>query len=68
MTPEERRKAIISAVVDTITVSPFEGYYNLLAYFDEHEPAVADAIRYGLKEVPCGCDCGELFYKPASRP
>lgn len=52
MTPEERRKAHIGAVagsVYAVNVSPVEGYYKLLAYFDEHEPAVADAIRYGLE-------------------
>lgn len=28
-----------------------EAHYALLKFFDEHEPAVAEAIRYGLTEA-----------------
>jgi hypothetical protein len=49
--PEERRWAQIHAM-DTGTAMGGIGnelkHSALLAYFDEHEPAVADAIRYGL--------------------
>jgi hypothetical protein len=54
--PEERRKAQIDAISNSArlgyrahTVSPDNAFDRLLAYFDENEPAVAAAIRYGLK-------------------
>jgi hypothetical protein len=59
MTPEERRKAQLSAMAadpgrDSSVVHQSYGYNRLLRYFDEHEPAVADAIRYGLvPELDC---------------
>jgi hypothetical protein len=52
--PEERRQAQISAIAESplaIEVSPVDAYRRLIAYFDENEPALADAIRYGLAEV-----------------
>lgn len=75
-TPEERRDAQALALalgqmsLGCVAVEPndFEdmtsmagaGLDGLLAYFDKHEPAIADAIRYGLKEVvpvsDYGCD------------
>jgi len=58
MSPEERRKAHILGFTDADAgVMEMFGWHNLkdahaydrlLAYFDEHEPAVADAIRFGL--------------------
>jgi hypothetical protein len=51
-TPEERREEQLWRMH---LVSPYNGphdlYYDaLLKHFDENEPAVADAIRYGLEE------------------
>jgi hypothetical protein len=59
--PEERREAQTKAAGDKLRA--FGLYWphyehnarvaldGLLAYFDENEPAVADAIRYGFKEA-----------------
>jgi hypothetical protein len=49
--PEERRDAQLTAVVNAM-YDPDEyerAYDGLLAYFDENEPEVADAIRYGVR-------------------
>jgi hypothetical protein len=54
--PEERREAQIRAMVFGLdstgrsikNVTKMTNLDRLLAYFDETEPAVADAIRYGL--------------------
>lgn len=57
MTPQERRKAQLAAVRSRIraggnqstwAVDMEDTYDALLAYFDEHEPALADATRYGV--------------------
>jgi hypothetical protein len=57
--PEERREAQIRAIgqggqFNELTEFGIEIFGNtldrLLGYFDEHEPAVADAIRFGLRE------------------
>ncbi len=53
MTPEERREAQLTALPDAFSVLESESALDsLLTYLDENEPEVADAIRYGLKEVP----------------
>lgn len=58
-TPEERRDAYIRAhLPDTWSTAETEvarraaayKYDDFLKHFDETEPAVADAIRYGLKQ------------------
>jgi hypothetical protein len=62
LSPEERREAQLDGLcttdygADTVTAAFVRATYARLmdawlAYFDEHEPAVADAIRYGLDEV-----------------
>jgi hypothetical protein len=53
--PEERRAALIRAMEPGVgragrhieNTAAAKDLDRLLAYFDEHEPAVADAIRYG---------------------
>lgn len=61
MTPEERRKVQVGAIsgfaysssdgIAAICVRDAKDSLDyLLACFDETEPAVANAIRYGLKE------------------
>jgi hypothetical protein len=57
-TPEERRQAQLNAIANR--PRPGQPLDRLLDYFDETEPAVADAIRYGVREVevahyPEGC-------------
>jgi hypothetical protein len=55
--PEERRMDQISAVTGRLDwpehpgarITARECLDALLAYFDENEPAVADAIRYGVE-------------------
>lgn len=39
-------------------------YDDVLAYFDEHEPALGDAIRYGLKDVVWCEDCEDFLPSP----
>lgn len=52
MRPEERKDAVIAHIRDRgWTEHPFQAYAGVLSYFDEHEPAVAAAIRYGLREA-----------------
>lgn len=53
-TPEERRETQETALVTPgvlptqVGLSPSTAIDRLLAYFDKNEPALADAIRYGL--------------------
>lgn len=54
--PEERREAQIASLnrmedIRYENIQPDVVLDGLLAYFDEHEPAVADAIRYGVSLV-----------------
>jgi hypothetical protein len=55
MTPEERREALALFFVNNAVSENIDDALDdvslLLAYFGEHEPAVADAIRYGLFPV-----------------
>jgi hypothetical protein len=50
-TPEERLDEVWKSMYRGGHDDPTDHLDMLLAYFDEHEPALADAIRYGLAEV-----------------
>ncbi len=57
-TPESRRRFIIeSTYTEQLTSGKFtefdeyDHFDALVAYFDEHEPTVADAIRYGVTQI-----------------
>jgi hypothetical protein len=57
--PEERRETQLNAIAESpfaVEVSPVDAYRRLLTYFEENEPAVADAIRFGLRRS--GFDSG----------
>jgi hypothetical protein len=56
-TQKERRLAHISAMQNN-HYGAQSRYDGLLAYFEDDEPEVSDAIRFGIKELLACPECG----------